>query len=55
MLGRWVCPVWYHQRVCRQTSVNERPQCGTPRSMLGAMELGIANDGECAGHEQAAC
>ena len=25
-----------------------------PGPMLGAMDLGIANDGECPGHEQAA-
>ena len=29
-------------------------QCREPGPMLGAMDLGIADDGECAGHEQAA-
>ena len=34
-----------------------RPSCQQrcdPRAILGAMELGITDDGECAGHEQAA-
>src|SRR6266545_2760554 len=31
-----------------------RQQCRKPRSMLCAMDLGITNDGECAGGEQAA-
>src|SRR6266851_4565721 len=29
-------------------------QCDDPRPIFGAVDLGIANDGECAGHEQAA-
>ena len=29
-------------------------QCCEPGPMLGAMDLGIADDGECTGHEQAA-
>ena len=29
-------------------------QCCDPGPILGAMELGIADDGECTGHEQAA-
>ncbi len=29
-------------------------QCCDPGAILGAMELGIADDSECAGHEQAA-
>ena len=37
------------------TFVGRRPQQRrAPRPMLGAMHLGVANDGECAGHEQAA-
>src|ERR1700687_3959594 len=31
-----------------------RQQCLEPRPMLGAMDLGVADDGERAGHEQAA-
>src|SRR5215831_15170549 len=30
-----------------------RQQCCEPGPMFGAMDLGIANDGECTGHEQA--
>ena len=29
-------------------------QCHKPGAMLGAMDFGIADDGECTGHEQAA-
>ena len=29
-------------------------QCREPGSMLGAVDLGVADDGECTGHEQAA-
>ena len=31
-----------------------RQQRGEPRPMIGAMDFGIADDGECAGREQAA-
>ena len=29
-------------------------QCREPRAVFGAVDLGIADDGECTGHEQAA-
>src|SRR5215813_2831111 len=29
-----------------------RQQCGEPRPMPGTMDLGVANDGECAGRKQ---
>jgi hypothetical protein len=50
----------HHATVVRRDSSDPQrsrspcQQCGDPRPILGAMELGIADDGECACSEQAA-
>src|ERR1039458_8482343 len=38
----------------RLLASSPRQQCREPWPMFGAMDLGIADDGKCAGHEQAA-